>query len=265
METSLTNCSPGGRHMKVASVPAKGVTTQKLICTSGDIREGVRMLRRRCAVMREIHDRCGDPPMRRYRADFAGLARIIVGQQLSTASAGAIWARLEASMPIVNAEHIGNASAAKLAAAGLSAAKIRTLQALAAATSGSKPALRIDRLVRASDEEVREALTAIHGVGPWTADIFVMFCLGRADAWAAGDLALQVGVARAFEIGERVSAGEATEIAERWRPWRGVAARLIWTDYANLRQRQQDKSNNNAPKPRVRHKQVQRRAPRPPQ
>lgn len=226
--------------MKVGSASADGVAMQKLIRTHGDIREGVRALRRCCAVMKAIHERTGDPPLRRYRADFAGLARIIVGQQLSTASAAAIWTRLEQSLPVVNAEHIARASPARLAAAGLSAAKIRTLKALADATSGAKPVLRIGGLVRVSDGDVRGALTAVHGIGPWTADIFIMFCLGRADAWAAGDLALQVGVARAFALGERLSADETVKLAERWRPWRSVAARLIWTDYASLRRQQPD-------------------------
>ncbi|MGD9668802.1 MAG: DNA-3-methyladenine glycosylase [Hyphomicrobiaceae bacterium] len=224
--------------MKVRSEPASGGMAQKLIRTESDIRDGVRVLRRRCSVMKAIHERSGDPPLRRYQADFAGLARIIVGQQLSIASASAIWARLERSLSTVSAERIARARPTALAAAGLSAAKIRTLKALADATRGVNPALRIDRLGGASDEDVRRALTAVHGVGPWTADIFVMFCLGRADAWAAGDLALQVGVARAFALGERVSADETLRIAERWRPWRGVAARLVWADYANLRRQQ---------------------------
>lgn len=231
--------------MKVRSVPADGVTTQKVIRTRSDIREGVCELRRRCAVMSAIHKRNGDPPLRRYRADFAGLARIIVGQQLSIASAAAIWTRLERTLSVVGADSIARAYPETLAAAGLSAAKIRTLKALADVTGGAKPALRIDRLARASDEDVRRALTAVHGIGPWTADIFVLFCLGRADAWAAGDLALQVGVARAFAMGERLSADEALKVAERWRPWRGVAARLIWEDYANLRRLQPGGTDTN--------------------
>lgn len=212
---------------------------QKLIRSESDIRDGVRALRRRCAVMRAIHERVGDPPLRRYRADFAGLARIIVGQQLSIASASAIWERLEQSLSSVAATEILQACPATLAGVGLSAAKIRTLMALAEATSGPKPRVRLGRFARASDEEVRQALMAVHGIGPWTADIFVMFCLGRADAWAEGDLALQVGVARAFGMGERLSAVETVDVAERWRPWRGIAARLIWADYANLRRLEQ--------------------------
>jgi len=232
--------------MKVGSVPANRVTAQKLIRSQSDIRAGVQALRRRCAVMRELHERNGDPPLRRYRADFAGLARIIVGQQLSIASAAAIWSRLDQSLVKVDAEQIARASPDMLTAAGLSGAKIRTLKALALATRGAKPALRIDRLARVSDEDVRQALTQVHGIGPWTADIFIMFCLGRADAWAAGDLALQVGVARAFALGERLSTHETLELAEKWRPWRGIAARLIWADYAHLRGRQPGSGGNDA-------------------
>lgn len=220
-----------GRKRTIGPVMARDA--QKIICSERDIREGVRALKRRCAVMRAIHARAGDPPLRRYQADFAGLARIIVGQQLSIASAAAIFSRLAAKPGGVTAERIIAARTRTLADAGLSAAKVRTLRALADAVASG--ALDLDRLESLNDEGVRAALTSVNGIGPWTADIFIMFCLGRADSWAAGDLALQVGVARAFERGERLSAGETTEIAERWRPWRGVAARLIWADYANLR------------------------------
>ena len=227
------------------------MNAQKLIREKCDIREGVRVLRRRCPVLKAMHDRAGEPPLRRYPADFSGLARIIVGQQLSIASAAAIWARLQKALGRVTARSLSQADDATLVAAGLSGAKVRTLRALADAvlkqvpvkaqengssSNKTKPAsLTIAKLTNATDDEVRDALTAVHGIGPWTADIFIMFCLGRADAWAAGDLALQVGVARAFALGDRVSANETLAIAERWRPWRGVAARLIWADYKNLR------------------------------
>lgn len=209
--------------------------SQKLLCTHDDIRDGVRVLRRRCAVMKRIHDRTGDPPLRRFPADFAGLARIIVGQQLSIASASAIWLRLERGLKQVSAAKILRARYSTLAAAGLSAPKMRTLKALAAAVADERSGVQLEQLERASDEDVHAMLTTVSGIGPWTADIFVMFALGRADAWAAGDLALQVGVARAFGLGERVSAQQSLEVAERWRPWRGVAARLIWADYAELK------------------------------
>lgn len=244
--------------MNARSRSASRDTTQKVIRSESDIRDGVRVLRRRCAVLRSIHERAGDPPLRRYSPDYAGLARIIVGQQLSIASAAAIWARLEQSLSVVTPEAIARARPATLAAAGLSAAKVKTLKALADAVVARTAPLVLEDLERADDAAVRAALIQVHGIGPWTADIFIMFCLGRADAWAAGDLALQVGVARAFGRGERLSAEETVDVAERWRPWRGVAARLIWADYANLRVQTEPMGSNPLParsqSPRVRRK-----------
>ena len=78
---------------------------------------------------------------------------------------------------------------------------------------------------------MHEALTALPGIGPWSADIYMLFCLGRADAFAAGDLALQIAAARALRLSERPSREELLAIAERWRPWRGVAAHMLWAYY----------------------------------
>ena len=83
---------------------------------------------------------------------------------------------------------------------------------------------------------MHDALTEITGIGPWTADVYILFCLGRADGWAPGDLALQVAAQHAFELAERPDKEEMRELAERWRPWRGVAARLLWAYYAALKQ-----------------------------
>lgn len=205
----------------------------RIIRSAADIRAGVRHLRRACPTMRLIHERTGDPPLRRYIAGFEGLARIVTGQQLSIASAAAIWGRLHAALEPFTPQRLARSSDAELAAHGLSRAKIRTLRALSAAVGDGR--LALDVLETASDADIRSALTAVHGIGPWTADIYILFCLGRADAWASGDLALQVGAAHALGVGERLSAADLETHAERWRPWRGVAARLIWADYANLR------------------------------
>ncbi len=91
-------------------------------------------------------------------------------------------------------------------------------------------------LAHASEENVHAALTSIVGIGPWTADVYIMFCLGRADGWASGDLALQIAAQHALKLRERPSSIALQEIAERWRPWRGVAARLLWAYYAALKQ-----------------------------
>ena len=122
----------------------------------------------------------------------------------------------------------------QLAAAGLSRPKIRTLRAIADACCNG---LDLAGLDGASEEQVHAALTEVVGIGPWTADVYIMFCLGRADGWAAGDLALQIAAQQALELEERPSAAELVEIAERWRPWRGVAARQLWAYYRLIKGR----------------------------
>ena len=207
----------------------------RIIESEADVRDGVRALRRKCPTMRHVHDIAGDPPLRRRPAGFEGLARVIVGQQLSVASASAIWDRTAALCQPFEPPILLGLKDGQLAAVGLSRPKIRTLRAIAGAcTTG----LDLARLARASEEEVHAALTQVVGIGPWTADVYIMFCLGRADAWAPGDLALQVAAQRALALDERPSSDALEEIGERWRPWRGVAARLLWAYYAALKKKQ---------------------------
>lgn len=203
------------------------------IASETDIRRGTTSLRRQCDVMRRIHETVGDPPLRRTGAGFEGLARVIVAQQLSAASAAAIWARVNIAIAPATAATLLACSDEALRAAGLSRGKIRTLRALAAAVEAGD--LDLDAMTRATPEQVHEALTAVTGIGPWTADIFLMFCLGHADSFAAGDLALQIAVQHAFALDERPRAPELMAIAERWRPWRAVAARLLWAYYPTIR------------------------------
>jgi DNA-3-methyladenine glycosylase II len=218
----------------LANTKSRTTPKHRIIEADSDVREGVRALRRKCEVMRRVHDEAGHPPLRRRAAGFEGLARIIVGQQLSVASAEAIWGRTVLAVQPFEPSVLLAMKDRKLTAAGLSAAKIRTLRAIAAATADGLDLTRLDRL---SDEEVHAALTAVNGIGPWTADIFLMFCLGRADAWASGDLALQLAAQEAFGLEERPDKVALLELAERWRPWRGVAARLLWSYYAVVKQR----------------------------
>ena len=208
-------------------LPAK--TLPRLIESDDDIKVGILALRRKCPVIRRMHDAAGHPPLRRRQAGFEGLARIIVGQQLSVASASAIWTRTFETVQPFDAPGLLGKSEAQLRAAGLSGPKIRTLTAMAreVAVAG----LDLGRLDHLTDDEVRAAVTRISGVGPWTADVFLMFCLGRADVFAPGDLALQVAAQLAMDLDKRPSSQELAEIAERWRPWRGVAARLLWAYY----------------------------------
>lgn len=197
--------------------------------SADDIRLGVRALRRKCPHLRRAHDLAGDPPLRRRAAGFEGLARIIVGQQLSVASAEAIWGRTYALVQPFGAVGLLALGDAQLQAAGLSRPKITTLRAVAEVVADGR--LDFTRLATASDEELRAALTEVRGIGPWTADIFDMFCIGRRDAFAPGDLALQVALQMLMQAEERPGPDALAAFAERWRPWRGVAARLLWHYY----------------------------------
>lgn len=184
--------------------------------------------------MQHVHDTAGDPPLRRRPAGFEGLARIIVGQQLSVASASAIWERTAAACRPFEPHVLLVVKDKQLAGAGLSRPKVRTLRAIATACQNG---LDLARLEHASEDEVHAALTEVVGIGPWTADIYIMFCLGRADGWAPGDLALQIAAQQALGLAERPGRDEMMAIAERWRPWRGVAARLLWAYYAAVKQK----------------------------
>lgn len=186
-----------------------------------------------CAIMRKIHAQTGTPPLRNFSADFAGLAKIITGQQLSIASASAIWLRVSAAIQPFEASRILTVDDTTFAALGLSRSKIRTLKAVASAIEHDD--FDIASLSLEPDTVVIERLTALHGIGPWTADIYLLFALRRADAFPAGDLALQLAAQRLLRLDARPSSEALTEIAERWRPWRGAAARLLWAEYGLYR------------------------------
>lgn len=201
--------------------------------SADDIRRGIASLRRRCKVMRRIHDAIGDPPLRRTSAGFEGLARVVVAQQLSAQSAAAIWARLSAALAPMSPAAVSAAPDETLRGLGLSGGKVRTLRNLVAAIGSG--ALDLDGIDAASTDELHAALTAVSGIGPWTADIYMMFCLGRADSFAVGDLALQLAVQHAFALDARPTPAELAELSKRWQPWRGVAARLLWAYYPTIR------------------------------
>lgn len=169
------------------------------------------------------------PSLRRRPEGLAGLAWIVIGQQVSVSSAEAIFRRFEAAFPDMSAERLREADEATFRAAGLSGPKIRTLRAVAdAVATGS---LRLEALGAMPADDAHAALVAVHGIGPWTADIYLLFCLGHADAFAAGDLALQEGARLVHGLAERPSAKALTAMAEAWRPWRGVAAKVLWAHY----------------------------------
>ena len=207
----------------------------RTIESEADIREGLAALERSDPRLAPVIAATGPVPLRRREAGFSGLARIITAQQLSNLAAAAIWNRLEARLGQVTQVAVETVGDADLRGCGLSAAKVATLRALCRAIAAGQ--LDLDGLGSLPADEVREALCANRGIGPWTADIYLLFCIGHADIFPAGDLALRLAVGEALGLGERPEAGLVADEAARWSPWRGVAARLFWAFYAARRRR----------------------------
>ena len=205
-----------------------------LIHTDDDVAAGIKALRRKCAFMRRAHDLAGQPPLRRRIGGFEGLVRIVNGQQLSVASASAIFARIEATLKPLTAKNLLAQKDETLRGCGLSRPKIKTLRAISEAVVAG---LDLDAVATLPEDEAIERLTAVSGIGPWTADIYLMFCAGRADVFASGDLALQIAAQQLMELEARPTAKELAAIAARWQPWRAVAARLLWAYYAEAKKR----------------------------
>ncbi|HVH03486.1 MAG TPA: DNA-3-methyladenine glycosylase 2 family protein [Amaricoccus sp.] len=196
----------------------------RIIETEADVAEGAAHL----AAIEPRFGRAlaltGPLPLRRRPDGFATLFSAIVSQQVSTAAATAIWNRLEAIGATAPAGILAAPDEA-LRGAGLSRQKIAYGRAIAGAGLDF-PALRT-----LPDAEIVAALTRLKGIGVWTAEIYAMFSLGRADVFAPGDLALQEAAARLFELPARPRERELRAMAEAWSPWRSVAARLLWAYY----------------------------------
>lgn len=166
----------------------------------------------------------GPLPLRLREDGFTALFDAIVSQQVSVASADAIWGRLEAA-GYTEAPRLAEASDEALRACGLSRQKARYGRALAAA------GIDFAALRASPTDKVVATLVAVPGIGRWTAEIYAMFSLGRADVFAPGDLALQEAARRLFALEARPTEKALRQMAERWSPWRAVAARALWAYY----------------------------------
>jgi len=204
--------------------------------TQDDLEEAIRALVKLDPRLKPVFELTGMPALRRREAGFAGLAAIICGQQLSTASAAAIWARLAAAFDPFHHDSLRRARADRLGRLGLSAAKIKTLKNLAREISTER--LNLDVLANEEADTAHHTLVSLHGIGPWTADLYLLFCLGHGDAWPAGDLAVQEAVKIGLGLKTRPSAKEMAPLAEPWRPMRGAAAHLWWAYYRAIRKRE---------------------------
>ena len=195
-----------------------------LIRSAADLDEGAAHLLRICPVWARELPALLPLPLRRREDGFNAILDAVVSQQISTHAAAAILARMAAA-GLTDEAAIAAADDEALRAAGLSRPKIRYLRGIAAAGI-DWPALRA-----LPDDEVIARLTALPGIGRWTADIYLKFALGRADAFAAGELALAEAARLLYDLPERPGPAALTALAEPWRPWRSVAARALWAYY----------------------------------
>jgi DNA-3-methyladenine glycosylase II len=194
-----------------------------------DLEAAMRALVAQDSRLAPVLSASGMPTLRQRAPGFAGLASVICGQQLSTYAAAAIWARLVEAFEDPAHHHFRAARSDKLRRLGLSAAKIKTLKFIANEVHHGR--LDLARVADAPADDAHNMLTALHGIGPWTADIYLLFCMGNADAWPAGDLALQEAIRVALGLKARPTVKEMAVIGEAWRPWRGAAAHLFWAYY----------------------------------
>ena len=205
--------------------------TGRILETEADLAAGAAWLAAREPCLASVLARVGPLPLRRRADGFGALLEAIVSQQVSLASAAAVLGRLRAS-GLVEAVAVAGAEEELLRGCGLSRPKIRYLKGLAAA------GIDYDGLRVLPDDVVVARLMALPGIGRWSAEIYAMFALGRADVLAAGDLALQEAARLAFALAERPNERALRALAEPWSPWRGVAARALWAYYRAVKQRE---------------------------
>ena len=204
--------------------------TGRIIETDADVHEGMLALSAMCPRMKAAYALTGPLPLRRRADGFAQVLSAIVGQQVSVASAAAVWSRIEAAGFNTPAAVLA-ASDDELRAVGLSRQKFIYARELARAD------IDYIALRDMSDEAVIKTLVAVKGIGPWTAEVYAMFSLGRADVFAPGDLAMQKAARSLYHLPERPKEKAFREMADAWAPWRAVAARLLWAYYAYKKDR----------------------------
>jgi DNA-3-methyladenine glycosylase II len=197
------------------------------------LRRGVRALTRRDEHLARIASTYGPPPLWERAPGFPTLVHIILEQQVSLASARAAFDRLAQAAAPLTPENFQTLTDQELRQIGFSRQKTRYGRELARAVSHGS--LDLDGLQHLDDADARTRLMSVTGIGSWTADIYLLMALGRPDIWPRGDLALELAIQRVRGLPKRPTPDEAREISEPWRPWRAVAARLLWHFYLSDR------------------------------
>jgi DNA-3-methyladenine glycosylase II len=208
------------------------VKRMRLINSIADVEEAVATLIVKEPRFGAVAER-GLPPLRRVPGGFITLIEIIVEQMISLKASQAIMKRLRSAFEPFDAPVIHCCPSERLQKLGLSRAKARAVQAIAQAVVEGR--LDFNELERLGDGEARMRLMALPGVGPWSADIYLLTALGRCDVWPRGDVALQSAAQLLFNLDSRPDQGSMEQLAEPWRPWRAVAARLLWTHYRRVK------------------------------
>lgn len=206
----------------------------RTIETDADVIEGLAHLCAYDPVLLQARKAVDAVRLRRSAAGFKGLSRIVMGQQLSVHAADAIATRLEARLDPFTPKKLLRMREATLRTCGLSGPKIRAMRSIAQALDERQ--LDLEALPEMAPEDAISHMTCVKGIGPWTAEIYLLFCVGHADIFPAGDLALQVAWQDLAQLDARPSSRELAATASNWRPWRGVAARLLWSYYRVAKQ-----------------------------
>ncbi|NNE21859.1 MAG: DNA-3-methyladenine glycosylase 2 family protein [Rhizobiales bacterium] len=201
--------------------------------TPQDIEQGVKLLIANDQRLAHVHRMTGLPPLRRQPGGFPALLYMITEQMISLKAAHAIWQRVEAAFHPFDPAVMANAAEEDYRACGLSGPKLNAMRSLA--TAIAEGSLDCNKLPDLADADVIVQLTRIKGIGDWTAQIYLLACLGRPDAWPAGDVALQIAMQHALDLSSRPTAREMATLARDWRPLRAIAARLLWAYYRHLK------------------------------
>ena len=198
-----------------------------IIAIQADLEEGIEALVGLEPRFGPVVDRLGTIPLRKEPEGLASLLTIITEQSVSLKAAASIRRRLDATFDAGDADAVLDVPVERLRALGLTRSKGRAFHAAAGATRDGL----LHNLVTLGDDDAKKALTQLHGIGEWTAQTYLLSCLGRSDAWPAGDVALQAAVSGLFSVDPRPDVRQMMALAEPWRPWRAVAARILWTWY----------------------------------
>ena len=198
-----------------------------------EIDEGLVFLKQADSKFHALLDKCEEIPLRLEKPGFAGLSRIIIAQQVSRASAQAITKRFEETVLPLNPQRFLELGETAWIEIGLSRAKQKALQNLSEMVLAGE--LDLENICKLDAQSAIARLIAIKGIGPWTAEVYLLFCAGHPDIFPTGDIALQEAVRVAFNMDKRPDEKHLKKIAQTWSPWRGIAARVFWAYYSYLK------------------------------